>query len=49
MEEQQVLGVTQVNEMVKTILDGAPMLQKLLVRGELSNYKMYPLVTIILR
>lgn len=42
MDEQQILGVTQVNEMVKAILEGEPLLKNILVRGELSNYKIYP-------
>lgn len=40
--EQPVYQVTQVNEYVKALLDGAPVLQDILVRGELSNYKVYP-------
>ena len=40
--EQHVFGVTEVNHLVKLLLDGEPMLQNVAVRGELSNYKMYP-------
>ena len=40
--DQQVFGVAEVNQLVKQLLDGEPMLQNIYVRGELSNYKMYP-------
>ncbi|MDY3986239.1 exodeoxyribonuclease VII large subunit [Dysosmobacter sp.] len=40
--EQHIFGVTEVNNLVKLLLDGEPMLQNICVRGELSNYKMYP-------
>ena len=40
--EQHIFGVTEVNQLVKLLLDNEPMLGNLLVRGELSNYKMYP-------
>jgi len=40
--EQHIFGVTEVNNLVKLLLDGEPMLQNIYVRGELSNYKMYP-------
>ncbi|MDO4314819.1 MAG: exodeoxyribonuclease VII large subunit [Oscillospiraceae bacterium] len=40
--EQHIFGVTEVNQLVKLLLDGEPMLQNVYVRGELSNYKMYP-------
>ena len=40
--EQHIFGVTEVNHLVKLLLDGEPMLQNIAVRGELSNYKMYP-------
>lgn len=40
--EQHIFGVTEVNQLVKLLLDGEPMLQNIYVRGELSNYKMYP-------
>ena len=39
---QHIFGVTEVNHLVKLLLDGEPMLQNVAVRGELSNYKMYP-------
>ena len=40
--EQHIFGVTEVNHLVKLLLDNEPMLQNICVRGELSNYKMYP-------
>ncbi len=39
---QQVLSITQVNEYIRAQLDADPLLQGLAVRGEISNYKMYP-------
>lgn len=40
--EQHIFGVTEVNHLVKLLLDSEPMLANVAVRGELSNYKMYP-------
>ena len=40
--EQHIFGVAEVNQLVKLLLDNEPMLQNIHVRGELSNYKMYP-------
>jgi exodeoxyribonuclease VII large subunit len=40
--EQHIFGVTEVNNLVKLLLDNEPLLQNVSVRGELSNYKMYP-------
>ena len=40
--EQHIFGVTEVNHLVKLLLDSEPMLQNISVRGELSNYKIYP-------
>ena len=39
---QHIFGVTEANNLIKTLLDGEPMLQNIAVRGELSNYKIYP-------
>lgn len=39
---QQVLSITQVNEYIRTLMDGDSLLVSLAVRGEISNYKMYP-------
>ena len=40
--EQHIFGVTEVNHLVKLLLDNEPMLTNVAVRGELSNYKIYP-------
>ena len=39
---QQVLSVTQLNEYIRGKLDGDPLLGGIAVRGEISNYKVYP-------
>lgn len=40
--EKQTLTVTQLNERIKDLLDLDPLLADVCVRGELSNYKVYP-------
>ena len=40
--ERHIFSVTEVNELVKLLLDNEPMLSGICVRGEISNYKMYP-------
>lgn len=40
--QQQVYTVTQVNNFIKDVLENVKPLQSILVRGELSNYKIYP-------
>lgn len=40
--EQHIFAVAEVNQLVKCLLDGEPMLRDIYVRGEISNYKMYP-------
>ena len=40
--EHHIFGVGEVNQLVKLLLDGEPMLRGIYVRGELSNYKIYP-------
>lgn len=40
--ENTVLSVSELNEHIKGLLDGDYMLAGLAVRGELSNYKIYP-------
>lgn len=37
-----VLSVTELNNYIKAMLDSDPVLQGVAVRGELSNYKVYP-------
>ncbi len=39
---QQVLSISQINEYIRTVVDSDPMLGNVAVRGEISNYKMYP-------
>ena len=40
--EQTVYEVSQINEYIKSLLDGTGVLQDVSIRGELSNYKIYP-------
>ena len=40
--EQKVLSVSQINEYIRNKMDADPLLLNLAVRGEISNYKMYP-------
>ena len=40
--ERQVLSVGQINDYIKNKLDNDPGLRNIAIRGELSNYKMYP-------
>ena len=42
MEEQKVYSVSEVNQYLKHILDSVPVLNGICIRGELSNYKIYP-------
>lgn len=39
---QQVLSITQINEYIRSKMDGDALLNQVAVRGEISNYKMYP-------
>ena len=39
---QQVLTITQVNEYIRTLMDGDKLLSNIAVKGEISNYKVYP-------
>ena len=39
---QEVLSITQLNEYIRDRMDQDPMLTSVAVRGEISNYKMYP-------
>ena len=39
---QQVLSITQLNEYIRGRMDEDPMLNSVAVRGEISNYKVYP-------
>ena len=39
---QQVLSITQINEYIRSKMDGDTLLNAVAVRGEISNYKVYP-------
>lgn len=39
---QEVLSISQINEYIRTIMDRDTCLSNVAVRGELSNYKLYP-------
>ena len=39
---QQVFSISQVNEYIRTVMDRDSLLTNVAVRGEISNYKMYP-------
>jgi len=39
---QNVLSITQLNEYIRGRLDSDPLLNQVAVRGEISNYKLYP-------
>ena len=40
--QQQVLSITQINEYIRGRMDEDQLLNQVAVRGEISNYKMYP-------
>ena len=40
--ERNILSVTQINEYIRDKLDVDPILASVAVRGEISNYKVYP-------
>lgn len=42
MDEKVILSVTELNEHLKNLLDADPFIANIYVRGELSNYKVYP-------
>ena len=39
---QNILSITQINEYIRGKMDSDPLLNQVAVRGEISNYKMYP-------
>ena len=39
---QNILSITQLNEYIRGRMDADPLLAQVAVRGEISNYKMYP-------
>ena len=40
--ERSALSVTELNQYVKNLVDGDELLMDVCVRGERSNYKIYP-------
>lgn len=40
--ENNVLSITQINEYIRSRMDSDPLLSAVAVRGEISNYKLYP-------
>ncbi|MBE6917376.1 MAG: exodeoxyribonuclease VII large subunit [Ruminococcaceae bacterium] len=40
--EQKIFSITQINEYIRTKMDADPLLSGVAVRGEISNYKLYP-------
>ena len=40
--QKQVLSISQLNEYIKSRMDSDPALKSVAVRGEISNYKLYP-------
>ena len=40
--EQRIFSITQINEYIRSRMDADPMLANIAVRGEISNYKLYP-------
>lgn len=39
---EKIYGVGELNNLIKNIMDSSPVLSRIYVRGELSNYKIYP-------
>ena len=39
---QQIISVTQINEYIRTMMDGDRLLNNVAIKGEISNYKLYP-------
>lgn len=39
---QQILSISGINEYIRTMMDGDHLLNSVAVRGEISNYKVYP-------
>ncbi len=42
MDNRNVMTVTELNEYLKNVFDSMPRLENITIRGELSNYKVYP-------
>lgn len=41
-EQRRIFTVSEANRFIKALLDQTPQLQEIFVRGEISNYKVYP-------
>ena len=41
-DQQMIFSVSEANNFIKALLDQVPQLQEIYVRGEISNYKLYP-------
>ncbi|MBE6910134.1 MAG: exodeoxyribonuclease VII large subunit [Ruminococcaceae bacterium] len=41
-QPQTIFSVSEANNFIKALLDGVPQLREIFVRGEISNYKVYP-------
>ena len=39
---QEILSITQINEYIRSLVDRDGLLSSIAVRGEISNYKLYP-------
>ena len=39
---QQIISVTQINEYIKAVMDHDRLLNNVAIKGEISNYKLYP-------
>ena len=42
VHNQMIFSVSEANQFIKALLDQVPQLQEIFVRGEISNYKLYP-------
>ncbi len=42
MDEDRILSVSELNEYLKRVFESMPRLENIYIRGELSNYKVYP-------
>ena len=42
MQKDSIFSITQINEYIRTLMDADVLLAGVAVKGEISNYKMYP-------
>ena len=40
--DDRIFSVSELNGYIKLLIEGDPLLDRIYVRGEISNYKMYP-------